>query len=1057
MGKIQKWLNESQKLLSRLSECGQPGVCTFRQGDIEGCERADYDDSDWKKVMGKGVPIPGISTDSIVVEGEKSELELCDWSMYDGPAAMRKRLTLPEYIEGLSTKGTKVYLTLTMLAPLNIYIDGSLAASYKFWGDSRQCELVVTESYNPGNTHVVVFRTPQNDGDAHLGVYVNYSVVENAMLDLSTAIEQIIFAQKLADMHRKPELYSAIARLEDVLNLDDIAMRNWKAINDSISSVDEILKPFEPYAKEFKVHLIAHSHIDMNWLWDMEDTIDICQRDFKTICDILDENPDLYFSQSQAAVYEIVKKHNPDLLKRAKENIQKGKWDVTAATWVEHDLNTSGGETFARQVLLASKFVEDELGTKPSQICWEPDTFGHPATLPNILAKSGVKYYYHFRCGQGYPIYWWEGTDGSRVLGFCFGPYNNALRPTNIMPVSMELLNKYGMKTAMFVFGVGDHGGGPTRNDVRIKRYLDKKPVMPDMFFSSTKAYYEAALSEKSDYPVVKGEQNFIFEGCYTTKTKIKKLLRDGEARLMDAEALMAYEAACGHNVSEDNNKVMEAWKHVCFNGFHDISCGCNISAADKYNYYIGEDAISTANTISAKYMKDIASRHASKEGRTLVVFNQLGFVRDDLVTVELPDGVGDGILVDENGSFIPVQLENGKLIFIAKSLPALGSKIYRLVKNDCCCISGKVKANMAYGTNDGSTCTMESDRYRLDVSSRTGTIVTLYDKIAKRDVLKKLKGEPEVAYAFKAERSSNLLQVFYEEPHIMSSWVIGNKFELRNLIQTPKIELADCGPVKATLKISRKFNNSSIDQYITVYNDFERIDFSIDIDWQEKGYYKESIPFLRVGFTTTLESPEYTYESPMGWLSRKAQGIELPSLRFVNLHEGDYGVSLYNDCKHGFLVEGDSVYMSLIRGSYSPDAMPDLGLTSARYALRPYGGGKDMPGVVCGAAAFNQPPLVTWASGPEDAEYKVGGILNVSEHNVVVSSMKPSSNGNGIVVRLVENEGRRTRANVGLKGIFSRIFETDIKEEVIRILSTNTNEVYIDLNAFEIKTLLFE
>ena len=121
-----------------------------------------------------------------------------------------------------------------------------------------------------------------------------------------------------------------------------------------------------------------------------------------------------------------------------------------------------------------------------------------------------------------------------------------------------------------------------------------------------------------------------------------------------------------------------------------------------------------------------------------------------------------------------------------------------------------------------------------------------------------------------------------------------------------------------------------------TIYNGLDRVDFSIDIDWKERGYYKESIPFLRVGFTTALETPQYTYELPMGWLDRKDQGVELPSLRFVNLYEDGYGVSLFNDCKYGFSVEGGRVYMSLVRGSYSPDAMPDKGLVTAKYALRP-------------------------------------------------------------------------------------------------------------------------
>ncbi len=1054
--RTQKWLSDAQMLLNNLSVCGQPGVCTFKQGDIEGCERPDYDDSDWKKVMGKGVPIPGISTDSVAVESKKEiELELCDWSMYDGPAAMRKKLVVPESIEGLSTKGTKIYITLTMLAPLEVYIDGTKVASYKYWGDSRQCELVVTEEHKPGKDYVIVFKTPQNDGDAHLGVYINFKVVEDAMLDLSTAIEQIKFAHELYKRNPEPVLKEALSELDALLATDCIASRDWVAINNVIARIDELLKPFEAYAKEYTVHLIAHAHIDMNWLWDIEDTMDICERDFKTVCDIMDENPDMRFSQSQVAVYDIVKKRNPELFERVKKKIAEGKWDITASTWTEHDLNMSGGEVFARHALLSSKFVKEELGAKPSEICWEPDTFGHPASTPNILSKMGVKYYYHFRCGQKYPMYWWEGTDGSRVLDFCFGPYNNSLRPTNIMPVTMEFLKLFGMKTSMFVYGVGDHGGGPTREDIRIKRYLDNKPAMPKLIFSTTHDFYEAALKEKTDYPVHKGEQNFIFEGVYTTKTNIKKLLRHGEARLLDAEAVMAYAKALGNDVSKENEEVMEAWKKVGFNGFHDISCGCNIKAADKHDFKIGEEAVCTGKSISTRVL-DVIAKDKS-DSRTLTVFNQLGFERDDVVEIELPDGVSGNCVVDEDGNCIPAQVAGNKLVFVAKSLPALGFKTYKLENRDNCCINSDVKAKLAYGINDGSVCSLESDRYKLEVSSRTGTIVTLYDKVEKRDVLKRLKGIPEVIYAFKAEKSSNLLQMFYEEPHIMSAWVIGNKFEMKNLIQTPKIELVDCGPVKATLKISRKYNKTTIDQFITVYNGFDRIDFAIDIDWHEKGYYKESIPFLRVGFTTALDSPEYTYETPMGWIDRKLQGVELPSIRFVNLYENGKGVSLYNDCKFGYQVEGGSVYMTIVRGSYSPDAVPDEGPISAKYALRPYSGEKDMPGVVRGAAAFNQPLLAVWGKLDAISSGKSCGLVHVSEPNVVVSAVKPSADNEGIIVRLVEYAGIDTDVTVTLDGEYSTVMEVDLREEPRRLIDTDTNSVNITIRPFENVTLLFK
>lgn len=1060
MSTLHVWQDQMQLLLNRLSGFGQPGVCTFKQGDINGCEAIDFDDGSWKKVMGKGAPIPGISTDSIAVEGEETKLDLCDWSMADGPAAMRKVLSLPDTVEGLPVKGTKIFITLTMLAPLEIYIDGKLAASYRFWGDTRKCELTVTESYQTGEEHVVVFKTPkgeENDGDAHLGVYFNLGVIEDAMLDLSTALEQTVFAQKLYSILKKPELKKALDALENVLDAEAIADRDWDAIRKMVSDIDAVLKPFEPYAKEYKVHLIAHAHIDMNWLWNMDDTKDICVRDFKSVADIMDDNPDVYFSQSQTAVYDIVKKENPELFERVKEKIREGKWDITAATWTESDLNMSSGESLARQILLSSEFIKDELGGKASQICWEPDTFGHPATMPNVLAKAGVKYYYQFRCGAGYPIYWWEGTDGSRVLAFCFGPYNNALRPTNVMPVVHELLDDYGMKTSMFVFGVGDHGGGPARNDIRIKRYLDQKPVMPTMIFSSTHDFYDKALEEKSDYPVVIGERNFIFEGCYTTKTETKKLMRYGESRAYDAEALMAYLGIIDKALDRtDNEDLKQAWKHICFNQFHDIVCGCNITAADEYDEAIGREAIKTAERLIEAYMAKLAGVDTGK-GLPLVVFNQLAYERSDVVEKVLPGGMETGTVVDELGNVVPAQFENAKVIFIANGIPAFGYKIYYLQKGAY--EGDTINAKVRSGYVDGTVTTVETDTYLLELSSRTGTIIKLYDKKAGRDVLDRLQGEPEVSYAFRGENSSNMLKMLYEEPHIMSAWVIGNIKEVKNLISTPEITLVSAGAVKATLKVSRKFNETLIDQLITVYNGFSRVDFQTDVDWHEKGYYQDGVPFLKVGFSAAMSNPKYAYETPMGWIDRQIDGAELPSIRFVNAHEGDYGISLYNDSKYGFSVDGNRMYMSIVRGSYSPDAMPDEGLTSVKYAIQPHDGQKDMPNVVKGAAAFNQPLLTVWGDQSAGAVSLPDkrSFIEVSADNVVVSSIKPALDCSGIIVRVVETAGENTKFRLALNGEYSSISETDMMEDSKCLLANNTGSVDIEIKKFENKTIKFE
>ncbi len=1044
MSNLSLWIKEANILVGKLSSAGQPGVCKFAQGDIEGCESPEFDDSNWKSVMGKGAPINGINVDSVISEKKEETLDLCDWSMTGGPAAMRKRIMLPQTIEGIDTNGSKVYITMTMLAPLEIYIDGSLSAAYKYWGDSRQCEIMITDRYKAGTEHVAVFKTPQNDGDAHLGVYINCEALEEKMLLLTTAVAQLEFAEKLLSV--EPEMVSeCLRKLEGLLDPDAISRRDWNKIETDLKGIDEILNNIDPVAKKFRVHLIAHSHMDMNWLWNYEETVDICVRDFRTIVNLLDENPDLKFSQSQSCVYDIVQKNDPATFERVLQKIKEGVWEVTAATWSEHDLYTSGSETFANQILAAAKYARDVLKTSPSRICWEPDTFGHPATIPNIMTKAGVEYYYHFRCNPGHALKWWEGTDGSRILDFCFGPYNNALRPANIMPVVNEFWDNFGVKSSMFVFGVGDHGGGPTRRDIRVKRFLDNKPGLPTLLFSKACDFFDEALAIKKDWPVYKGEQQFIFEGCYTLKTKIKKILRDGDSRLNDAQAALAYRMITQKNGGQNQTELNRAWEKICFNGFHDISCGCNIKDADAYDFRIGNEAIATAC--------EIADGCIETRGETgITIFNTLGFSRTDAVCADAPKGIPEhGMIKSSDGEKTAYQVMGGKIYFIAKEVPALSNKTYTIEEGHC---SGKaMPCRIARGLDDGSVFGMESSRYVLEISARTGTIVTLYDKLIKKDVLKRLKGFAEVPGAFYAQKSSNLFKMVYEEPHIMSAWVLGNEFSHRYLITAPDISVEQSGSVFTRLKIERKYNDSLFIQYITLYQELDRVDMEFALDWRELGHHTTGVPVLKVCFSGDMEAPEYIYETPFGSVKRQIQNAEVPSYRYVALAEEDRALALFNDNKHGFYASGSEIAMTLVRGSYSPDASPDLGEVTGKYAVKPYYGPISRAKIQKDAMAFNS-PFVAKTGALQDSG--ADSCIALDSDSIVITSIKPSFDGKNVVVIMQEAEGRETEASLAFKFECKAVWEVDLKQDAVRYLTVADSKVTVRMRENEIKSIMF-
>ena len=244
---------------------------------------------------------------------------------------------------------------------------------------------------------------------------------------------------------------------------------------------EEMISELSPAAKGFKIICTAHAHIDMNWMWNYAETAAISLDTFRTMLNLMNEYPDFKFSQSQASVYEIVEIYDPEMLEEIKQRVREGRWEVTAATWVEADKNMPCGESFARHILYTRRYLSRLLGISPDclKIDFEPDTFGHSRNVPEILSRGGVKYYYHCRGYDGHNIYRWKSPSGSSVIAYKdpFG-YNSGIDPEIAMIVPIFCTER-GMDTMLKVYGVGDHGGGPTRRDVEKLIEMNKWPVFP--------------------------------------------------------------------------------------------------------------------------------------------------------------------------------------------------------------------------------------------------------------------------------------------------------------------------------------------------------------------------------------------------------------------------------------------------------------------------------------------------------------------------------------------------------------------------------------------------
>ena len=349
--------------------------------------------------------------------------------------------------------------------------------------------------------------------------------------------------------------------------------------------VEQELAPYGCAAKSYRLHMVSHAHIDMDWRWGWEETVSVVVDTFHTMLKLLKEYPDFIYTQSQAAVYEIIERYAPELLPDIRKYVAEGRWEPLCASWVENDKNLTGTESAARHLLYSKRYISSLLGVDPDQqlIDFEPDSFGHSRHLPEILAQGGVRYYYHCRGNDQEELYRWRAPSGAEILVLrdpqWYYLQNTEYRICWHVP---GFCARNHVRTAVRFYGVGDHGGGPSRRD--IERIMDMQtwPLLPTMRFSRLHDFFHEVEAAVPNLPIVERELNFVFTGCYSAQARLKQANRQGEDRLYDAEALCAMAKVAGCDL-HGMPSFEPAWRSILFNQFHDIVTGsCTRDAKER-------------------------------------------------------------------------------------------------------------------------------------------------------------------------------------------------------------------------------------------------------------------------------------------------------------------------------------------------------------------------------------------------------------------------------------------------------------------------------------------
>ncbi|RKY79362.1 hypothetical protein DRQ00_03725 [candidate division KSB1 bacterium] len=880
------------------------------------------------------------------------------------------------------------------------------------------------------------------------------------------AIARVIYGGPRAEkMASKLLLYSESIDIES-RTIDRIAQEGLAGLaaadfDRALEAAEKLLEAVEakiPASRDI-AHLVGHAHIDMNWLWRLPETIQCCQDTFRQVIAFLDEFPEFKFSQSQASTYHLIEEFDPGLYEKIKAAVASGRWEILGGMIDEGDTNLSSGEGIVRSLLLGQLYFREKFG-KIARVGWLPDNFGHIASLPQLLQLSGMEFFYFHRCSPFKGLFWWEAPGGMRVLAYSNDTYNEVVDPS--ICTEADRFNKKYRRT-MVVYGVGDHGGGPTRRDIQNALLYTEAKNYPQIKFSTAEEFFRAALADGADYPVHKGEMQYVFEGCYTTVSEIKRLNRACENALFGAELLASLVSQS--NPIEARRILGPAWQTVTFNQFHDILCGSAIHESHRDAIVEYASALATAERLRTASLRRLAdSIITDGPGQPVVVFNPLPQNRTDLVEAEVFSHIspphiqlpswGDfdarGVtaadasvkLTDHQGRTVPCQVVGGKLfpngyrvrvLFGASDVPACGYRTYY-----CSVLEhGPESQNIVVkGTK------IETDLLSLTVDPRTGRITKLYDKRLKRNILKRSGG--------------NALRVYMERPHPMSAWNIGPISTVYELDQAERVTIIEKGPVRAGIEVEYRFNRSKLIQRIYLCAGMPRVDFELEAHWFEQGDATTDAPMLRVEFPLMLNKGNFVCDTPFCVVERPRDGREVPAQKWVDLSNGQWGAALLSDSKYGYSCTKSVLRMTLLRSSYDPDRYPDQGLHHFRYALLPHEGDWRF-GVMKEGLGFNLPLLGIETASRKDGQSPVGSFLLLEPENVFLSAVKPPEQGDGLIVRFWEAEGKTTTARLRFARPVRSAIRVDLLEDPLANVAqpgVNGNTVTVETQPHEVVSL---
>lgn len=770
-------------------------------------------------------------------------------------------------------------------------------------------------------------------------------------------------------------------------------------------------------ANSYRFHMIGQAHIDPVWLWPWSEGISVVHSTFRSALDRMNETPDFAFTASSAQFYQWIADNDPSMLEEIKKRVDEGRWNIVGGWWVEPDLNIPCGESLVRQGLYGQHTFQQLLGHR-AKTAFNPDSFGHAGTLPQIFRKQGMENYIFMRPAKhekNLPsdLFTWESPDGTQIMVYRIQISYNDEGPVKerVKAIMDQAGSNPPFRSFMAYYGAGDHGGGATKENIASINELKNDKTGPVVLFSTPDNYFREMRETKGlTLPVVKDDLQHHAPGCYTAGYEIKQNNRIAESALITAEKIASV-GSVAWGAAYPSDELTSAWKRVLFLQFHDSMAGTSLPE----HFLTAREGFGFATDI-ARQVESIALQKLEWQipaedpnSQYLLVFNPHSWEFNGNAEYDLGwETPRSSVITDDKGNTLQHQWNPGtaeagdrKRLIVNLSVPSLGYRQIRIMQGEPAAVKYPAVAHDNMVENEF-----------LKITVTPSGALNIYDKKNGRNLF--------------SGDNTGYKAVIINDPSDTWSHDVKSFNEEIGAFGNAVIKTTENGPLRATIRVKTTYNASTLTTDWSLTAGSPYIEANVMLDWHEK------LKMLKFSFPVNIDAPVATYEVPYGHIIRGINGDEDPGQRWIDLtgtgNGMTYGLAVINDSKYGYSVNGNDMRVSVARSAVFAHHRPrkldmneehiwmDQGIQSFRMMLVPHSGTWQENNIPRISEELKVPVKVVYQGIHRGGMLTSDSFISVEPENVMITAVKHSEDGKGIVVRCVETSGVKVNGKIDFR-----------------------------------------